>query len=137
MNPSDDTMTIVLSQYILIQKKKKNIQSYCHASSSSTSFAVSNIRQRFVLAFLHPAIPRLESFHTLNLFGALDVICDIVIGEILATFVTNTSAVSSGTPFGAIYLKDSITVAGGSLRTSDQLCVQSTFALHQADPIAD
>ena len=44
---------------------------------------------------------------------------------------------SPGTPLGAINLEDPVTVAGGRLRASYQIRVQSTLALHQTDPTAD
>lgn len=73
----------------------------------------------------------------MNLLSARDIVSDIVIREILAAFFANASAMSSGTPFGAVNLEDPVTVAGGRLRASYQIRVQSTLALHQTDPTAD
>lgn len=97
----------------------------------------SNVRKGFVLALLQPAIPRLESFRLLDLEGAADVVLDVVIGEVLAAFVADTPGVSSGAPLHAADLEDSEIVAGRCLRTGNQAGVQTTLALHQADPVAD
>lgn len=99
-------------------------------------FAVTNIRQRFILAFLHPTIPSFEPFQTLNLLSTLDIVLDVVVGEILATFVADSSGVPSGAPFRAVNLEHAETIAGRCFWASDQLCVQSTLTLHQADPVA-
>lgn len=72
----------------------------------------------------------------MNLLSARDIVSDIVIREILATFFANAPAMSSGTPLGAVNLEDPVTVAGGRLRPSYQIRVQSALALHQTDPTA-
>lgn len=73
----------------------------------------------------------------MNLLSAHDIVSDIVVREILATFSANASTMSPGTPFGAVNLEDPVTITGGRLRPGYQIRVQSTLALHQTDPTAD
>lgn len=72
----------------------------------------------------------------MDLFGARNVVLYVVIGEVLAACVAQSTYASSGAPPGAIDLEDSIGVAGSCLWASYQSRIQSALALHQADPIA-
>lgn len=107
------------SHFIIIHNdSNKEIQSYSNSSSSLTWFSILG---KELLAFLHPTIPHLESFYTLNLFHALDIIFDVIVREILQIL-----PMSSGAPFGAVYLKVSITVPVFGLVTN---CVFDPLSL--------
>ena len=111
------------SHFIIIHNdSNKEIQSYSHLSSSLTWFSILG---KELLAFLHPTIPHLESFYTLNLFHVLDIIFDVIVREILQIL-----------PMSFVCLSESLHNCT-SFRASDQLCVRSTLALHKASSVAD
>lgn len=104
--------------------------------SSSTS-ALGNVWQRFVLAVLRPAVPSFESFAIHDQLRAHDIVLDVVVREVLATFVADATGMSPGAPFGAVDLEYPEAVAGGTFRSGDQLRVHTALVLHQTDPRAD
>lgn len=110
------------SHFIIIHNdSSKEIKSYSHLSSSLTWFSILG---KELLAFLHPTIPHLESFYTLDLFHALDIFFDVIVREILQILPMSSS--TSNAPFGAVYLKVSISVPVFGLVTN---CVFDPLSL--------
>lgn len=107
------------------------------ASRSSSPLAVRDVGQGFVLALLRPSVPVLESLAVQNHLRARNVVCDVVVGEVLAAFVADTALSSSDAPLVAVYLEDPETVAGHRFRTGDERSVHPALVLHQADEVAD
>jgi len=101
------------------------------------SSAGADVRQRLILAFLHPAVPRLESLPVDDDLGARDVFLDIIMEEVFAALVADTANASPGAPLGAVDLQDTVRVTGRCLRASYLLRVHAALALHEADPVAD
>lgn len=96
-----------------------------------------NIREVAVLAVLDPSAPVLESFHVGDQLGAGDVVLDVVVEELVAVLVAETTGPEPAAPLVAADLENPVGVAGLVTRTGDLLRVEVARALHYAHIVAD